>query len=136
MSSAPFRLPTTRADRLVDGPQAREPRWFPGVLLVGLGALYALLLGAVLLGWLPRGTPGGSGPPFWPIFPFGFFLVVLLVFVAFRWACWGAGWGGHTPWPARDEAQEILRERYARGEITRDQLLAMSSDLEHPAVRG
>ncbi|MCI4363721.1 MAG: hypothetical protein L3K13_05385 [Thermoplasmata archaeon] len=110
--------------------------WFPIALLAGLGVLLALVLAGVALGWLPRGGPDGSGPAFWPLFPFGFFLLLLLVFVALRWSCWGAGWGGACGWRSTDGAQEILRERYARGEITRDQLLQISRDLEQSSVRG
>jgi len=39
-----------------------------------------------------------------------------------------------TPRPAR--AEEILAERYARGELTRDQYLHMRQDLGRPADAG
>jgi putative membrane protein len=71
---------------------------------------------------------------FFPLFPFsflGFFLILLLIFAAFGWLFWGWGWwhDGHRGryW---DEAHHILRLRYAKGEITKEQYEQMLRDLD------
>jgi putative membrane protein len=63
----------------------------------------------------------------------GFVLVCFLVMMALRFTAWGPmghrmgcgmGWmGGST------EAEEILRQRYARGEVTKEQYDQMLRDL-------
>jgi len=93
---------------------------------------------------------GHTGP--WPyfaggffFFPFGLLLLLLLAFLAFRFAFWGARWGGGWrygayghggPWGPRygmgygpRGAEEILRRRYASGELTREQFESMMRDL-------
>lgn len=76
-----------------------------------------------------------SGYPWfgWWLFPFGavFFLVFLfLVFRLVFWG-WGGGWGRRRQyWYDSGDAHEILRRRYARGEITKEQSEPMNRDLE------
>jgi putative membrane protein len=55
--------------------------------------------------------------------------VVLVVALLVRWLA-----GGHVPPPGRS-AREILDERYAKGELTREQFEQMKADLspERPA---
>ena len=60
-----------------------------------------------------------------------FFLIPLffLVFFAFRWFFWwpyGCGWYGRR----YDSAMDTLRERFARGELTREQFEQMRKDLK------
>ncbi len=45
---------------------------------------------------------------------------------------WGWGWGYRRRyrWWRYDDAERILRERYARGEITKEQFEQMMRDLE------
>ena len=71
----------------------------------------------------------------WWFFPFGFFIFLIFLFFIFRVAFWGfgGGWG----WRRRywygygyTDAREILRQRYARGEITKHQFEQMTTDLE------
>ncbi len=40
------------------------------------------------------------------------------------------GWGSNRGWREEDRALQLLRERYARGEITKEQFDQMSNDLE------
>jgi uncharacterized membrane protein len=77
-------------------------------------------------------------PPFreyywfpFPFFPLVFIPVVILVFFGFRWFFWGCwGWGrGWNYGQYYDPAMVALRERYAKGEITKDQLEQMTKDL-------
>jgi putative membrane protein len=71
-----------------------------------------------------------------PFFGFGFaFLGILvlalflgLIFRPFRWrrGYYSGRWGYY----GQDSAMDSLRQRYARGEITRDQFEQMAGDLE------
>jgi len=70
----------------------------------------------------------------WWFFPFGFIFFIFFLFFIFRLVFWG--WGGGWGWRRRygygyyGDAQEIIRQRYARGEITKEQFDQMSRDLE------
>ena len=69
----------------------------------------------------------------WWFFPFGAFFFLIFIFLIFRFAFWG--WGGGWRWRHRyrygyGDAHEILRQRYARGEITKEQFDQMYRDLE------
>jgi putative membrane protein len=67
-------------------------------------------------------------------FPFGFLfglLAILMIFGALRWLL--APWGyGHRRryWRYRDQSYYILRERYAKGEITKEKYEQMMQDLQ------
>jgi hypothetical protein len=108
--------------------QPRGPSGIFWVPLILFGALVAALVASFVLGILP--SPG----PAWPFFPFvwplGFFIVVVSAVVLLRWTWWASrGWAGGYPgeWMGADE---LLRLRYARGEIDRDQFVAMREALE------
>src|SRR6266581_3382049 len=70
-------------------------------------------------------------------FPFGFFIFVFFLFFLFRGLFWGwGGWGwrgypmyGRYGYGHHDGAAEILRRRYAGGEITKDQFDQMMRDI-------
>jgi uncharacterized membrane protein len=68
----------------------------------------------------------------WFFFPFGFIFLVFFVFFIGRLLFWPWGWR-RGYWYHRDEAGEILRQRYARGEISKEQLDQMMRDLEQHA---
>jgi len=106
-------------------------------LFVAFGVLALLfIVGAsfVFFGFFtPRPSPGY----YFPLFPFGLFWAFLLIFFVFgilRWVFWGWGWrrrGYYGRYYGRyDQAHQILRERYARGEITKEQLDQMTRDLD------
>lgn len=69
----------------------------------------------------------------WPFFGFGWVLIPIffLFFFGLRWFFWG-GWGWGPGWYGHyyDPAMEALRERYARGEITKEQFDRLARDLE------
>jgi putative membrane protein len=77
----------------------------------------------------------GAYPGYGWWFPFPWFFVfpaIFLVFFAFRWIFWG-GWGWRGGWyygQYDDTALRILKERFARGEITKEQFEQMTKDLE------
>ena len=78
-----------------------------------------------------NGYPAFGG---WFFFPFGFIFFFIIVFLVFRflfWGLWGWGsWGRRRYWYGYGDAREILRQRYAKGEITKEQFDQMTRDLE------
>ena len=101
--------------------------------------LFAAGLIAILVGfWLYTGAwsappPGTAYPRFW-WFPFGWFIFIpifFLIFFAVRWYIWGGWWWGRGwHYGGYDPALETLRQRYARGEINKEQYDQMRGDLE------
>jgi putative membrane protein len=75
--------------------------------------------------------------PYFPIFfPFHFGLgVIFLLFIIFfvaRWIFWPWGVGNSHRFHSQyhDNASGILKERYAKGEITKEQFKQMMQDLK------
>src|SRR5712664_4630616 len=65
-----------------------------------------------------------------PLRFFGFFWI-FAVFWFIRWAFWPwRGYGPRRSWRYGDQAYYTLRERYARGEITKEQFDQMTRDLQ------
>jgi putative membrane protein len=111
-------------------------------------ALIPLLVAAGLIStfvgiWLYRGAP--AAPPtntvypwFW-WFPFGWFIFIpifFLIFFAVRWYFWGGWWWGRGGWyhGSYDPALETLRQRYANGDISKEQYDRMKRDLEQSGL--
>jgi putative membrane protein len=76
-----------------------------------------------------------SGPWFlgwgilWMVMITAFWLLILLVLVlAARWL-WHAGSGIRSVQPPEESAQEILKKRYARGEIGKEEFETKKRDL-------
>ncbi len=117
---------------------ARAPRFGPWILIpvVAVVAFAAV----AIVGFLTVGAAGPYPWPWWGFFPwFPFvgiwiFLGFLFLFGVFRWGggpwAWGGGW---DRWD-HDESRAILRERYARGEITREQFDEMRGALDEHLV--
>ncbi|OGD55932.1 hypothetical protein A3K78_04700 [Candidatus Bathyarchaeota archaeon RBG_13_52_12] len=68
----------------------------------------------------------------------GFILVCFLVMMALRFTVWGpwnhrmgCGMGGMGGMGGSMDAEEILRQRYARGEVTKEQFDQMLRDLRY-----
>jgi len=98
----------------------------------GIAGLLLLIGIAIVIGVLVRAIVGpGAGFGF---FPFGFFIFVFYLFFLFRglfWGWGGWGWRGYSMYGGyHDGAAEILRRRYASGEITKDQFDQMMRDIE------
>ena len=107
------------------------------VALAVLAVLFFLGVAAVHY-YYPTTMPYSGYPWFgWWFFPFGFIFFLIFIFFIFRVLFWGLG--GGRGWRRRygygygygyGDAREILRQRYARGEITKDQFDQMNRDLE------
>lgn len=111
----------------------------PGRFLFwGFIAFLAVIGTVAALGLIFRPAFVGYYPFSYGFFPFGLFFGFFWIFAIFwfvrwlffpwRWGYsrryWGSGWG------YGDRAYYILRERYARGEITKDQYDQMIRDLQ------
>jgi putative membrane protein len=103
-------------------------------LAVVLVAVIALIAVLAFHGY--PASPAGSyyGYPFfgwWFFFPFGIFFLLMVLFLVSRVVFWpmGGGWRRRY-WYGYGDANEILRQRYARGEITKEQFDQMKRDLE------
>ncbi|HKW04328.1 MAG TPA: SHOCT domain-containing protein [Nitrososphaerales archaeon] len=96
--------------------------WIPLVVIAGIISIF---VAAYFSGALPA---HGYLPfyyfPWWIIFPIFFFGL----FFAFR--CWGWGYWRGSRGYYYDPALEVLRQRFARGEITKDQYEQMTKELE------
>ena len=116
-----------------------ERRWHPGHWIrVGFLVVFAVFVAAVIyyLFTAPP-TAASTAPYYW--FPFGWIWIFLLFFLFFgllRFAFWGPRWWGgyyrrygYGPYGRENEAYHILRERYARGEITKYHYESMMRDI-------
>ena len=121
------------AVRGAPGPRGRGLRW----VFVGIGVAL-LALGVVL--FAVAVDPSAFGARRSAIFPFGGGILgavlvlwgaLLLVRVAW-WASRSRLWSGGAPGRRFDPAIITARQRYARGEITREQFEQMVSDLRRP----
>ena len=105
-------------------------------MIVALVALLVIAFAAVMFFHPYTYVPmmGYYGYPMygWWFFPFGFIFFIFIFFI-FRAAFWGWGGGWRRRYYYRygyGDAKEILRQRYARGEIPKDQYEQMMRDLE------
>jgi putative membrane protein len=112
-----------------------------------MGWILAIILAVLIIGFLTAafyfaGPMVGATTvtyPYYPhplvgffFFPFGIILFFLLFAFIVRLAFWPwrrGYYGHHGRWRSWDDANEILRQRYARGEITKDQFEQMQRDL-------
>jgi putative membrane protein len=124
-------FPSTHDLALNGDYEGQHRRHFFGRLVLGIIA--ALILGSVLLfliGFFFGFVPFLVFRPF-VLFPLGFLIFILFLFVIVRFAFWGWGWrrwGGYRSSYWLD-SKEILRQRYARGEISKEQFDQMMRDI-------
>ena len=129
-------MQTTYDDRHL---RARNPFLWVIVAIAALAVV--LFVGMALFHYYyPAGMPyNGYGSPWlgWAYFPFGIFFFLFFLFIILRFAFWG--WWGGWGWRRRywygfgygyGDAHEILRQRYVRGEISKEQFEQMTRDLE------
>ena len=101
------------------------------VLLAVIAFVIALTLRIL---FRPVTMPYYGGGFFLFFFPFGILVFFLVVIVIARLIFWPLGLGYRRAyWRLHSEAAEIVKARYARGEITQEQYDQMMRDLEqHP----
>jgi putative membrane protein len=75
------------------------------------------------------GMMGGGWWWMWFVWVGGFVVLVLLIYLLV-YASRGGGPGVHPPAAPPETPLDILKKRYARGEITREQYEQMKKDLE------
>ena len=84
----------------------------------------------------PPATYNGYPMGDWFFWPFGILIFFVFIFLITRfifWGWWGWGWRrryGYGSGYGYGDAHEILRQRYARGEISKEQFDQMTRDLE------
>jgi uncharacterized membrane protein len=109
------------------------------VALVSIVAIFATI--GILLSYYPPAAPAGMVYPYYGFFGFRLLFGLFFIFALFwilRWAFWGWGWGhrraywggGYGYWRHRDTSYYIIRERYAKGEINKEQYDQMMRDLD------
>jgi putative membrane protein len=104
-------------------------------IIVGVIVVVILLLGFLGGGMMGWGMMGywGYGPGFgWWWIPMAIFWVLIIIGIVLLvvWLLGQARARAGGPGPSGSRALDILRERYARGEITREEYERMRRDLE------
>ncbi len=107
--------------------------WTPVVIVASVLVVAVAWLTLEWLQILPRYGPTGAGwstGPFSLLWPFGFLLFFLTLFILLRFALWGPAhrWGSYSE--GVSDSREVLRRRYAQGEISREDFHRMWRDLE------
>lgn len=93
------------------------------------GSPYGYGWGGMMGGWM--------GFPMLFMIPIGIIILIIIGYVIYRGVWWGSGccggrygyYGHYRSDEDRENAMEILRRRYARGEITKEQFEQMKKDV-------
>lgn len=101
------------------------------VVIVAVILLFGLMGGGMMGTGMMGGWGGYGFSPLWGIAMAVFWVLVIAGAVWFVvWLFREGRLSGTTPGPGGDNALEILRQRYAKGEITKEQFDRMRRDLE------
>jgi len=132
--------------------RGRFPTTIVAIIAVALAVIIAvvLILSYFSSGYSYYGSPygygwggmmgGWGGFPMLFMLPIGIVILIIIGYVIYRGVWWGGGCcGGHYGHyghdvhyrsnEERETAMEILRRRYARGEITKEQFEQMKKDI-------
>ena len=128
-----------KAQARLDNMSDQESNRIRRIIGWGIIALIAVigLSVALSLYFAPWRPGGGFGYPFFFPFHFGWLGGIFLIFIVFliaRWFLWpwrGArgGYYSYSHHQQRPDAASIVKERYAKGEITKEQFEQMIRDL-------
>jgi len=79
-----------------------------------------------------NGMMNGMGMMVWGVFSFLLGLLLIFLFVVAAVAAVKWLWGQKTPWAWRNQesALDILKQRYARGEISKEEFERIRKDIE------
>ena len=125
--------------------RGRFPTALVAIVAVALAVIFVVVLilsyfssnyGYYGHGWGGGMMGGWGGFPMLFMFPIGIVILVIIGYVIYRGVWWGGGccgghYGnyGHRADEERENAREILRRRYAKGEITKEQFEQMKKDI-------
>jgi len=114
-----------------EGLKRRGMGWFMGSIVLFL-VVALVLIGVAGTYFRPTMMGYYGGGYYFPFFfPFGSVFCFFIAFFVLRMLFWPLGWGGRRGnWHFTGDAEEILRQRYARGGITKEQFEQMAKDLE------
>jgi putative membrane protein len=101
--------------------------------IVGWGIVGLIVVIGVSIVLSLNFAPRPPGPFFFP-FQFGWLGAIFLIFILFwvaKWLIWPWRGGYYSYRYEHRNAESILKERYAKGEITKEQFEQMRRDLEH-----
>lgn len=93
----------------------------------GILGLVAVIGVSAVLSLYPAGR--GAFFPFHFVW-FGGILLIFIIIWAAKWFFWPWRWNHHPYRQYRHQAYDIVKERYARGEITREQFEQIKNDLQ------
>jgi len=108
----------------------RRPVW-AGLLVAVVVLMF--VMSALFYVLRPMGRAYFPFMGYYPFFfPFGWLFGFLILFFLLRWIFWPWGWGhrGRSGYRGYRDEYHILRVRYARGEITKEQFDQMTRDLQ------
>ena len=106
----------------------RRPMWV-GLFVVVVVLIF--VMSAMFYVLRPMGRAYFPFMGYYPFFfPFGWVFGFLILFFLLRWIFWPRGWDHRGSYRGYRDEYHILRVRYAKGEITKDQFDQMSRDLQ------
>ena len=109
----------------------RRPLWVGFLVVIVVLIMVPLVLSAIFYALRPMGRayfPFMMPYPFF--FPFGWVFGFLILFFILRWIFWPWGWGHRGRYRGYRDEYHILRVRYARGDISKEQFDQMTRDLQ------
>jgi putative membrane protein len=107
------------------------------VAVVFVALALGLLVHVLFVEFGTASSPSRNGVPFFGLGVLGVLLILMIGFWCLRIALWstrgprGYGGGGRHPAHQHSPAIAIARQRYARGEITREQFQQIVDDIRH-----
>jgi uncharacterized membrane protein len=119
-----------------DGWRPRRPVWVGLLVVVAVLIVVPIVVSAVFHVLRPMGRAYFPFMGYYPFFfPFGWVFGFLILFFLLRWIFWPWGWSRRGRYRGHRDEYHILRIRYARGEITKDQFDQMTRDLQEASTK-